>query len=111
MSSGLVNAWGMPSEASLGSAPPLPQVHKSQGGPELPRCPIFSIPPSHAPVSGALLASLAQPPCPGSPASLSRPAAAGASVRPQPPPQPPAAPVSAPSPWSALQVAVQGWAG
>ena len=79
---------------------PLPSQRpiKAQGA-RAPQLPCLLHAPPHVPTSGALLASLSQPPRPGSPLSPSRPAAAGASARPRPPPQPPAALASAPSLW------------
>ena len=77
--------------------PPLPEPIKAQGA-RAPQTPCLLHPPPHVPTAGALLISLSQTPCPDSPLSPSRPAAAGVSAQPQPPAQPPAALASAPCP-------------
>lgn len=72
-------------------------------GPGAPQIPCLLYPPSYTPAPGALLSE--QQPCPGSPPSLFRPAAAGASA----PPQLLGALASAQSLWPAPQRAVEGW--
>ena len=95
--SGLLDAEKIPSEACRSMPRPPPRAHKSQGA-GAPQTPCLLHPPPHIPTAGVLLTSLSQTPCPDSPLSPSRPAAAGVSAQPQPPPQPLAALASAPSP-------------